>query len=292
MQSLVLAPGAGETITALPERDVVIKASHELVDVTEVRYAPGERGPDPHVHRRHADAFYVLEGELTFGLGPDVTPVSASAGTLVIAPPEVVHTFGNESSRDARYLNVHAPSAGFAESLRLRRDGGDVALARFDSYDPPADGGRPLSDAVVRRAGEGDTVALGASTALFKAQGADGDGTFSLTEVTLAPAFRGPVPHRHEELVDSFYVLEGTAAVRVGDEVHDATAGSYVFVPPGTVHTFSNRSGAPVRLLDLMAPGGFEQYLEEVAREAAASGRPPSPETMARIASAYDFHPA
>ena len=64
---------------------MAIKASHDLLDVTESRYARGERGPEPHVHRHHADAFYVLEGELVFGLGPNVREeVAASAGTLVL----------------------------------------------------------------------------------------------------------------------------------------------------------------------------------------------------------------
>src|SRR5256884_6891725 len=120
---VLLNPGQGETITAREQRDVVIKASHPLMDVTWSRYAPGQRGPEPHVHRRHADSFYVLDGEVTFTLGSDEREVRAGAGTIVIVPAEVVHTFGNEGSGDAVYLNIHAPSMGFADSLRARRDG-------------------------------------------------------------------------------------------------------------------------------------------------------------------------
>jgi hypothetical protein len=57
------------------------------------------------------------------------------------------------------------------------------------------------------------------------------------------------------------------------------------------VHTFWNPGDSPVRLLNLMAPGGFEQYLKEVA-EAAAPGAAPDPALMAEIASKYDFEPA
>ena len=42
-----------------------------------------------------------------------------------------------------------------------------------------------------------------------------------------------------------------------------------------------------MRALNLMAPGGFERYLEEVAE----LGGPPDPDQMAQIASKYDFHP-
>ena len=39
-----------------------------------------------------------------------------------------------------------------------------------------------------------------------------------------------------------------------------------------------------------MAPGGFEQYLKEVAATS-APGEAPDPATMAEIASRYDFVP-
>jgi mannose-6-phosphate isomerase-like protein (cupin superfamily) len=292
MEPLVLLPGGGETITDREARSVVIKAAHELIDVTETRYGPDERGPDPHVHRAHADAFYVLDGELVFGLGPNgATLVRAPAGTLMLVPAGLVHTFWNEGPGDARFLNIHAPSERFADSLRVRRDGGDYDGALFDSFEPPADGGRPASDAVMRLAGQGETISLGASKALFKAEGGDGDGTFSLTETTLAPGFPGPVPHVHETLVDSFYVLEGTLTVRLGAEEIAASPSSFAFVPPGNVHTFSNPSAAPTRMLNLMAPGGFEQYLKEVAQTMPVDG-PPDPALMADIASQYDFRPA
>src|SRR5437588_9405410 len=118
---LLLGPGEGETISDREERNVVVKLDHELADVTWTRYEPGERGPDPHIHEQHADAWYVLEGEVLFGLGPGgESEVRAPAGTLVLVPAYVIHTFRNDGSATARFLNIHAPSVGFAESLRRR----------------------------------------------------------------------------------------------------------------------------------------------------------------------------
>ena len=120
MQPVVLAPGEGETITQRQERSLAITRAHDLVDVTESRYAPGERDPAPHVHGEHADAFSVLEGELVFTLGADRgRHVSASAGTLVLVPAGVVRSFGNDGPDDARFLDVQAPSRGFAGPLRV-----------------------------------------------------------------------------------------------------------------------------------------------------------------------------
>jgi mannose-6-phosphate isomerase-like protein (cupin superfamily) len=257
--------------------------------MTWTRYARGERGPDPHIHKEHADAFYVLDGELVFTVGADDREVRAGAGTLVIVPEGVVHTFGNEGPEDATFLNIHSPSMGFAESLRARRDGREILGEDFDSFSPPPDGGPPASRVVVRGPGQGDSISMGPSTAVIKAEVGDGDGTYSLTEIVLAPGFPGPVLHRHRERVDSFYVLEGTLSVRLGDETVEVRAGSYAVAPPGVVHTFSNPTGETVRALNLMAPGGFEQYLKEAA--AAIGDGPPDPAVMAEIASRYDFEP-
>jgi quercetin dioxygenase-like cupin family protein len=285
--------GGGETLADRPERWVAAKVEHELMDITESRYAPGERGPDPHVHRKHADAFYVLDGELVFGLGPEgSTRVRGTAGTFVLVPAGVIHTFGNESDADARFLNIHAPGMGFVESLRARRDGRHADADRFDQLDPPADGGRSIADAVVRGPGEGHLLEAGASRAIFKAEVSDGDGTFSLLETTLAPDFPGPLLHVHERHVDSFFVLDGTLTLTLASAASrvEAPAGSFAVVPPGNPHTFGNPSGAPVRMLNLMAPAGFEQYLKDMAAST-TPGEAPDPQTMAAIASRYDFVP-
>lgn len=286
MTGVVIGPDGGETISDRAERNVVVTCAHELVDVTWTRYEAGERGPDPHVHRQHADAWYVLDGELTFGLGPGSAELlRAPAETLVLVPAGVVHTFRNEGPATARFLNIHAPSMGFAESLRRQGDSG----YRWDSFDPPDDGGLHTSRVVVRGPGEGESILGGA--VLFKAEAGDGDGTFSLSEATLPPGFPGPVLHRHERMLDSFYVLEGVLTVRLDDGEVEAGPGSFALVPPNTAHSFANRSEGTVRMLNLMAPGGLEQYLKEVAA-ATTPGEAPDPAVMARIASRYDFHPA
>jgi mannose-6-phosphate isomerase-like protein (cupin superfamily) len=261
-QPFLLGSGEGETITDRAEREVRIICDHDLLDVTWSRYSPGERGPDPHVHWKHADAFYILDGEITFDLGPNPEKVRALAGTLVLVPQGVIHSFGNESDRDARFLNIHAPSCGFAASLR-----GDTES--FDSHDPPENGGRSVSDAVVHGPGEGveEIVAGdGESRLLIKAGGRTGEGTVLVAETAIAARFPGPPPHRHDRHVDSFFVLDGTLTLLLGDEEVEAAAGSYGAVPPDNVHTFSNPGDSKVRVLNLMAPGGFEEFIKAVAR--------------------------
>jgi quercetin dioxygenase-like cupin family protein len=144
-------------------------------------------------------------------------------------------------------------------------------------------------DAVVHLPGEGEGHSAGSSEILIKATGDETGGTFFLSEATIAPGFPGPPPHRHERLVDMFYVLEGVLTVRLGEETHQLEAGSFVCVPPGVAHTFSNTSDSSVRLLNFNTPAGWENYMRDLA-EAAKSG-PITPEVIGRVASRYDFHP-
>lgn len=133
----------GETITDRPGRRLTLLADTEDAAATESVYGPGERGPEPHVHRKHTDVWVVLEGTLTFRLAGEHT-FEVEAETLVVVPPNVVHEFWNEGEVDGRFLNLHAPSCGFGEYLRGRNPD-------FDQHDPPADGGAdPASAYAVR----------------------------------------------------------------------------------------------------------------------------------------------
>jgi oxalate decarboxylase/phosphoglucose isomerase-like protein (cupin superfamily) len=66
--------------------------------------------------------------------------------------------------------------------------------------------------------------------------------------------------------------------------------GSFVCVPPGIVHTFSNPGEQPVRFLNFSTPGGFERYMRELGTAAAAG--PLTRETMRQIASRHDVQVA
>jgi len=84
------------------------------VNVSVITMAPGRTGPDTHVHQDEDDVFYVLDGELTFLLADGDVP--APAGTFVLVPPGVPHTFANRTATPVRVLNIHAP-AGFDRRL-------------------------------------------------------------------------------------------------------------------------------------------------------------------------------
>jgi len=69
-------------------------------------------------------------------------------------------------------------------------------------------------------------------------------------------------PHLHRSDDEAWYVLEGTLCVRVGQEVVEAHAGSAVFVPRGTPHTYWNPGPDPLRYLLVMTSNIYRMIQE------------------------------
>src|ERR1700712_939810 len=59
----------------------------------------------PHTHTREDELSYILEGELTFEIGDEV--VRAGAGSYVLKPRGVCHTFWTSAEVPARVLEIH-----------------------------------------------------------------------------------------------------------------------------------------------------------------------------------------
>jgi quercetin dioxygenase-like cupin family protein len=144
-------------------------------------------------------------------------------------------------------------------------------------------------EATVHMPSEGEQIG-GPTAVTLKATGEETNGSFYLGEVVVAPGFPGPPAHVHERLYDMFYVLDGTLTMRLGDEATELREGSFVCVPPGVVHTFSNRSEMPVRFLNFNTPAGWENYMRDL--DAALAKGTPSQEEIGQIASRYDFRVA
>jgi mannose-6-phosphate isomerase-like protein (cupin superfamily) len=140
---------------------------------------------------------------------------------------------------------------------------------------------------IVLRPGEGESLTLFGNTLELKAGAAETDGGLCLVDYSAGPGFAGPPPHRHNHTFDMFFVLEGELTMRLDDETVTVPSGSFVLVPPGVVHTFSNPGESAVRYLSLMTPGGFEQYFLHIRR--ALGDGPPDPAMMGELMAKYDI---
>lgn len=96
----------------MPDINVHLRGddSEGRLAVIETAVPAGFGGPPLHVHPEFDEAFYVLEGELTYQLRDEL--IAAGPGTFAIAQRGVPHTFANLSGETARHLILCSP-AGF-----------------------------------------------------------------------------------------------------------------------------------------------------------------------------------
>ena len=127
--------------------------------------------------------------------------------------------------------------------------------------------------------------------AVIKATAADTGGQMSIIEVTEPPGAEAPL-HVHHREDEGFWLLEGSATFEVGDTTIEAEAGDYLFGPRDIPHRFTV-GPAGCRMLFIMIPGGFEEFIIKTSEPAASRTLPPPSteepdfEHLASMARAY-----
>ena len=102
--------------------------------------------------------------------------------------------------------------------------------------------------------GEGNVYSK-ANEVIVKITGADTNQTFEVVEENCKPGFQSRA-HYHIKAFETFYVFDGSAVFRVGDELFDAKTGSCVHIPPGVPHQVTSVDG--VRMLMIYSPAGTD----------------------------------
>lgn len=134
----------------------------------------------------------------------------------------------------------------------------------------PASGGRARAavagaGAVCLPANTSETFDFGGLGVHWKIDAADTAARFSVVHHPLAPRALAAPLHRHTREDEFSFVLRGTLGALLGDEVVMAGAGSWVFKPRDQWHTFWNAGDEPAEIIEVISPGGFENYFREVA---------------------------
>ncbi len=124
--------------------------------------------------------------------------------------------------------------------------------------------------------GEGNARWWGGGLATIKATGKETGDLYSIVEVLEPPGARAPL-HLHRKEDEAFYVLEGEMTFRIGEETIKARPGSFVFGPKDVSHIYTVDSG-PARLLFLLSPAGFEEFIYATSEPAKELVLPPPPE--------------
>ena len=117
-----MGPGEGHRLTARGS----VMAFKAVADQTggdfslmERTLPPGGRRPPAHRHVNCSEAFFVLDGQISFVV--DRRDLTGGPGDFLLVPRGAAHTFGNEGAEPARLLVLHAPAmdAYFEELHRL-----------------------------------------------------------------------------------------------------------------------------------------------------------------------------
>jgi quercetin dioxygenase-like cupin family protein len=214
------------------------------IAAVEVRVPAGWEGPPLH-HHAFDEAFYVVDGELTFQLGDEI--VTAGSGAFVFAPGGAVHTLANRSEGPARYLLLITP-AGFERRFDAEPAGPVPETTVV---------GGPITGRGTRRI---EPVTDGVNVHV---RGEDSEGRIAVME-NIGERSVGP-PLHHHAFDELFLVLDGELTFQLGDERLVRGTGDWAFAPRGVPHTFANLGGRPSRTLLVCTPAGFERYFARIA---------------------------
>jgi mannose-6-phosphate isomerase-like protein (cupin superfamily) len=135
--------------------------------------------------------------------------------------------------------------------------------------------------------GDGEAGFLGSIGVRFMINGEDAGGDFSLVEHPLSPRALAAPLHRHNREDEYSFVLEGRMGGLLGDEVVEAGPGDLVFKPRNEWHTFWNAGEGPCRILEIIAPAGFEHFFEELV--ALGGAVEADPEKLAALSAKYEL---
>lgn len=123
--------------------------------------------------------------------------------------------------------------------------------------------------------------------AIIKASGKETDGRFSLVEVVDPDGAETPL-HVHHNENEAFWILEGSLTFEIGGQTIKAEPGSFLFGPKDVPHRYRVDKG-PARLLFLLSPAGFENFIRDTSEPASTPTLPPpsdmqpSPEEMEQL---------
>ena len=121
---------------------------------------------------------------------------------------------------------------------------------------------------IPRRIGqtEGEHVRFGKALGTRrKIDSAMTNGAFAIVEHDLPSRQLGSPIHTHEREYEYSFVISGRLTAQVGDDILEAGPGDLVVKPRGIPHAFWNAGAETVCFLELISPGGFEDYFFEMA---------------------------
>ncbi|UOZ03968.1 cupin domain-containing protein [Amycolatopsis sp. WQ 127309] len=109
-QPSIVGPDQGEVVVLRGTRMRILEdgsTTEHRLGLAELVVDPHTDGPEQHWHAQHDEGFYIISGSIRFTVGE--TTHDAPAGTLVMVPPGVPHTFANVTDEPAVLMTTFSP---------------------------------------------------------------------------------------------------------------------------------------------------------------------------------------
>lgn len=296
MSETFLVPPGGGTVVWMGQNQITIKATAEQTGhkfgLVEMLVAPGA-GPAPHRHLREEEAFFILEGEITFYLPTGA--YHAKAGCFLRVPRGHIHSFHNETDAPARLLMFIIPGGleGYFSEVGLPAPpSASLPMTKFIERvltTAPFYGMEYSFSGDVTKIAlpghrldpfQGEQFSILGEDATLLADSAQTDGQYNLMINRALPG-AGIPRHYHGNEDETLYILEGKATLILPDGAEKTIeAGTLFHSPKGTPHAWYNRADCPLTILVLTTPGGCDNFFCEI------DGVSP-PEAVQTIAARY-----
>jgi quercetin dioxygenase-like cupin family protein len=112
--------------------------------------------------------------------------------------------------------------------------------------------------------GGGENVPIPGFGAVFKLYSRDNGGEVAIVEHPFAVGTITP-PHRHTREDEHSIVIEGEIGFRSDADEVVLGPGGYITKPRGQMHAMWNAGAVPGRIIEVITPGGFENYFRELS---------------------------
>jgi quercetin dioxygenase-like cupin family protein len=132
---------------------------------------------------------------------------------------------------------------------------------------------------------DGEHLILRGGDIFIKVDGITGSNGFAIGSQQVPVGVGIPI-HRHFEMDEAFYVIEGSGNFILNDVRHAIEKGGSIFIPKSTWHGFENAVDEVV-LLWTVAPAGLECFFREIATRPGATPIQRTKKELNEIASKY-----
>ena len=139
------------------------------------------------------------------------------------------------------------------------------------------------ADLILSASGNGPVFTAVGDVYRLLATGEQTGGAYALLETRVLPG-GGPPPHLHRREEESFYILAGEISFFLTDHKITAKPGAFVQMPRNTPHAFKNEGATEARMLIIVTPAGFDDFMREFGTPADSFDVTAPPPTEAEIA--------